>query len=398
MKKLNVRITKNGRFLKEAKERFIRRCPDGSPGVVFRRKAYRVLEDNTINIDDDYFDKEECPIVNTDSTIIKKIKTVDWYLESNKFGHYILFNGDQQLMEKVLLIMDDKGIEWLRADKSSRKSDNEIQYDWFIRLKSNLTRSKVLKIVEPILDDPIDISILKGRIQQDLLKQKDKEILILKQQLHAFNNNQEMLQLKAKFSKYQLNKLQKNLDQKKEIDTNELAQLKDDYSDKIKDAEDIVFEEIEKNEELVERINILTQEVEILKLKDNETITVTKVKMDTINLLSKWLKGMYPRLQIDDESLDVIANYFTRYEALCRQLNFLVFDREKFKSYGVKTAKSWFEAGKHIATGSDDNGRIYYRQHYNKNKYDYTLWIRIKRSQRKDFSLMVSFNKKLPSA
>ena len=79
-------------------------------------------------------------------------------------------------------------------------------------------------------------------------------------------------------------------------------------------------------------------------------------------------------------------------------LSLFVYDRKNFKSKNIKSIDGWNEFDCHIATGRNKNGRIYYRSHPIRSKYDYFIWVRMKRTQKKDFARMKSFNKDLTSA
>ena len=107
---------------------------------------------------------------------------------------------------------------------------------------------------------------------------------------------------------------------------------------------------------------------------------------------------MYPKLLFDEESFDIIANEYSNYGALFHQLSLFVYDRKNFKSKNIKSVDGWYEFDCHIATGRNKNGRIYYRSHPIRSKYDYFIWVRMKRTQKKDIARMKSFNKDLTSA
>jgi len=403
MKKVDVKIIKNGTIIKEAKDRYIRLCPDGSLGVVYRKKVYRLSDENTIDINDQAVDKTKCPIA-TERQLAKfddKSANVDlkWYLETNKFGHYIVFNGNEILVGIMLGVLDSNKIEWLRADKSGRKSDNGVQYDWFIRLKSREKRSRILSKITNILNDAyIEKESGKKSSNEDLLEKKDKEILKLKQDLAAYLQHQETLKLRAEFAEYERALVERDLSNIKENDIDRIEELKSEYKEAIKESEDLAYEEIEKRGELEEQVEILTQKLESMETKSNSSITLATIKMDTINLISNWLLGMYPKLLFDEESFDIIANEYSNYGALFHQLSLFVYDRKNFKSKNIKSIDGWNEFDCHIATGRNKNGRIYYRSHPTRSKYDYFIWVRMKRAQKKDFARMKSFNKHLTSA
>ena len=147
MKKLDIEVYNKGVFIREAKDRFYRECPDGSVGIVFKKKIYPVYDNNKIDLTSNNYEKEECPIIYYQKSKLHKTKDTEipfeWHLETNKFGHYIVFNGETQFFESILNLLDNYNISWLRADESIRESDNGIMYDWFIRLESKDEREIV---------------------------------------------------------------------------------------------------------------------------------------------------------------------------------------------------------------------------------------------------------------
>ena len=116
-----------------------------------------------------------------------------------------------------------------------------------------------------------------------------------------------------------------------------------------------------------------------------------KVKEVKINQLAEFLKAGYPTLHFDDESINVAATEFSNLNALIRQLKLLVEDHNH-KGVKVAGARGWWEADKHISTGKDNNGRLYFKPHP-ADRYTHYVRIRMKRTQKKDIASMARFDK-----
>ena len=75
--KLDVTITKDGDIIRIAKNRYLRKCPDGSNGVVYRKKVFKLYENSIIKIEEKHFEKESCPLlVSNQNDVSPKIRTV----------------------------------------------------------------------------------------------------------------------------------------------------------------------------------------------------------------------------------------------------------------------------------------------------------------------------------
>lgn len=59
----------------------------------------------------------------------------DYYVESNRLGHYLVFDGDDNTKERVVAHLEQNGMPVRYARKSIRPADNERRYDWFARLE-----------------------------------------------------------------------------------------------------------------------------------------------------------------------------------------------------------------------------------------------------------------------
>ena len=71
-----------------------------------------------------------------------------WYVETNRFGHYVVFDADEHVAEALAGRLDDVGLDVIRWDESFRPADNGIQYDWFVRLGFDGDKADVIRLVD----------------------------------------------------------------------------------------------------------------------------------------------------------------------------------------------------------------------------------------------------------
>ena len=262
MKKVDIQVFDNGDFLREARSRLYRRCPDGTTGVVFRKKVYPLIDINKIDISGNFFGKDECPLIETKTPKIKKNENKElpfnWYLETNKFGHYIVLDGDSQLFESVLNFLDGKNIDWIRADESTREADDGKQYDWFIRLDTKDDRQSVINHLQSIFNQFISsIPVESGydnlvkKYQQEIKDYKIKT-MEFKKVVDDLNRKLEISDSKVKSYKYELS----NFRQTKEEKYNSNAEL-----------ENQIEEYVEMAQELSDENMIIEKEYSLLKQK-----------------------------------------------------------------------------------------------------------------------------------
>jgi hypothetical protein len=131
--------------------RTLRKTPPGFVGVVFRGVVYPVHDDHSIDPADKYSLTQDCPFVGADEpwppfavAADRSLDRLDWYLETNTYGHYLVFDGDEALLQAVLdrLHLAELGVRYAR--RSVRPADNGRSYDWFVRLVGDgLSRAQV---------------------------------------------------------------------------------------------------------------------------------------------------------------------------------------------------------------------------------------------------------------
>jgi hypothetical protein len=382
VKKIDLLVYDNSLFIRDAKERNLRKCPNGDVGAVFRKKVYPIYDGNHIDIAKEYYDKDDCPIIkNFPKKQIKKIKskkTIDWYLESNKYGHYIVFNGDKIYFNSVLEHLDKMGVSWLRADQSTRSADNGRDYDWFIRLNTDDSRNSILDIINNAFDS---FELSDGDSAEKVLQSKNDEIDDLKIKIQKFAKYVSELELKLELEINTSSNLRNELSIIDDKDFS-IEQLKQTFESKIDRIEELALEEMEKKDDYKEQVDILSNE---LALSEQKNVISPNLRSSKINLFHKILKAIFPQFLFDDESIPVILDYYINLNPLFHQLRLMAFDESNFKSKEIHSS-SWQSSSSHISTGRDNTGRLYFKKIKNNKQYDTKIQVRIKKTQTNDFS------------
>lgn len=152
-------------FVAKAAGRPVRLMPDGVAGIVHKGSVYPLYEGDFIDLADDPVSKDECTqFVSADvatpyapghesAHIDGALGIEDWYLETNRFGHYLVFDGSEQAAERLVGAVDEVGLGVRGWGESWRPADNGAFYDWYIRLGFDGTRDKCMELVGTFLTD-----------------------------------------------------------------------------------------------------------------------------------------------------------------------------------------------------------------------------------------------------
>jgi hypothetical protein len=164
-KKLDVAVYDGDRLVAWLTARPVRLMPDGYAGVVYSGAVYPLHEGNYINVSDEPVDEDNCDrflaaysdipyrreVIPDDPSDGGHLGIDDWYLESNQFGHYLVFDASENAARRLVDAVQSHGLGVRRWDKSSRPADNGQFYDWFIRLGFTGSRDECLRRVENLL-------------------------------------------------------------------------------------------------------------------------------------------------------------------------------------------------------------------------------------------------------
>lgn len=193
--KRDVDVYDGSRHIERLAKRPVRLMPNNHAGIVYAGQVYPLKVGNRIDLADAPVKKALCtdfvmpsasipyaPGMGIHAAPSPRAALVDrWHVESNRFGHYLVFDASLAVAKQVVAVMDDVGLGVRRWDESVRESDNGILYDWFIRLKFNGSRDDCVdqirtaferggqvvtevRAATPEREDP-DLAILRLRIE-----------------------------------------------------------------------------------------------------------------------------------------------------------------------------------------------------------------------------------------
>lgn len=157
-----VEVHNGGKVVDGPFSRPVRLLPDGAAGVVYGGDVYPLYKDGRIDLADESVDKWSCPSFVLAGQAVpyarsrkpkgkSRLKIRDWYLESNKFGHYLVFDAAETTAAAVADLMGECGLGVRRWDASTRPAEDGVQYDWFIRLEFTGSREECLERVRAAL-------------------------------------------------------------------------------------------------------------------------------------------------------------------------------------------------------------------------------------------------------
>jgi hypothetical protein len=160
--KLTVSVYDGSRLVETLSDRPVRLTPDGKAGVVYAGEVYPVYSDNSISLGVRPTKKSLCysflspgakiPYAGRRAGATVAAAGIGrWYLESNRFGHYIVFDSTRDAASSLVDRLRNERISVVRWDASVRPADNGELYDWFVRLDYDGTAEQCRQAIAPIV-------------------------------------------------------------------------------------------------------------------------------------------------------------------------------------------------------------------------------------------------------
>lgn len=162
--KATAAVRRAGARVDVAESRPVRVCPDGTSGVVYAGDVYSLRKDldgEYISLEDATFAKERCSqFLRVEEARVysavsgqppRALSLERWSVESNKYGHYVVFDASEAAAETLVDHLDADGIGVRRWGPSVRSAADGHFYDWFIRLGAAATRDRAIAAVEDAL-------------------------------------------------------------------------------------------------------------------------------------------------------------------------------------------------------------------------------------------------------
>ncbi|HEY4753338.1 MAG TPA: hypothetical protein VIH37_08640, partial [Candidatus Limnocylindrales bacterium] len=147
--KVTVNVWRRGVVVDFATERPVRRLPDGVSGVVYGGDVYPLRRrdgGSAIDLGDAGIPKERCAsfVALTESlvfldahaaqSVVRTLVPDKWSIESNRFGHYVVFDGAETFADEVVARLEADDFVVKRWGASTRSAADGYFYDWFVRL------------------------------------------------------------------------------------------------------------------------------------------------------------------------------------------------------------------------------------------------------------------------
>jgi hypothetical protein len=159
-----VQVLDGSSVVDESIRRPVRLTPDGFAGVVYASAVYPLLSDNTVNIAGPSWEIEDCNrflLAGTEIPYVPRQGEAppgpefsgfggEWNVETNRFGHYIVFNASERIATGIVHALENGGLSVQRWDVSHRPASDGRFYDWFARLRFKGTHEECVARVSAI--------------------------------------------------------------------------------------------------------------------------------------------------------------------------------------------------------------------------------------------------------
>lgn len=431
---IDVAVSNGLSFSRLARNRPARILPTGYVGAVVGgivRPVYRHrLDCLSVDLMDAGFEPSVCPYWGENDSFLFVDDTradhnaaiVDYYIETNSYGHYVVFNGDESVLDDVASRLT-RSIGVRRFSTSHRPADNGVQYDWFVRLDFDGSREQAEDLVKFALshtDDEDGATDLAGHGEiSELIASLPKPLQLraAEEGLHQ-RGAPELVSWLGFVAETSLNdidsvklSLQEEIDrvtetalarqahfsQRESSDANEISLLKLQVGElrqallvQINDqtpAPDLqqqnaaleslqkenneLWREWQENETKLRSQTIELEEAkqQILQLmKENQRLEhsnrlprrISERLLQSLHVMLNTLSNM----DIHGDAAETIAD---RFENPVPVLNALVQlnGGDNAPSKRITTAEGWRELDRHINTGRCDRGRIYFKKQQN---------------------------------
>lgn len=142
---VDVSVRRGGKVIDSLPRRPIRVMSSGDAGVVYGGMVFPLHRGNFIDVQEESSSKGSClgyveqdesipyaPVTGSNSPVTTVSK---WYVETNQFGNYLVFDGSESTARDLVELMESTGLGVRRWDRSVRAADDGYTYDWFIRLE-----------------------------------------------------------------------------------------------------------------------------------------------------------------------------------------------------------------------------------------------------------------------
>lgn len=278
-----------------------------------------------------------------------------FFYDAYGFYAYVMMNGDEQAVDDVIRVMQQKGLKCPLKGKSQRRASNGLLYDWYIRVFDSDNKKPKKEVVEPILYRHFGVVPVEQQIEEfeNRIKKYQNELQSLQAKIQEETRSQEEILNSAITLEEKVNRLQEQ---------------NDELRKQIESYEQVVFEQQE--------------EIEYLKnLRKQMTADSSHKGFSDI------LQVLFPDMEFVRDTLDYLIEAEDRDWGLRTLVKVYTnsgdLRSKRYESVSVKGRKIWREV--------DSNGpsRIYYARVGNK----VHIYADRKREQRHTQNILNSYSK-----
>lgn len=161
-----VTVLDRGSPVETGVRRPVRLAPNGYAGVAYAGSVFPLHQGDVIDLSEPSWEKEDCyrflmagtepPYAPEAGTEPNADVNVQWHLESNTFGHYVVFDAPERVAAEVVATLESAGLEVQRWDVSHRPADDGRFYDWFARLRFKGSHDDAVALVGAALAGETD--------------------------------------------------------------------------------------------------------------------------------------------------------------------------------------------------------------------------------------------------
>ena len=401
---INVVVARNDEYIGWANSRPTWSLPNGNLGVVYRGLVMPVYSKRfesefSIEISDTGFEKENCSFWNKNipfktSDQSAQHDNLNWYIETNQFGHYLVFDGDELIADRVTDSLENNNIKIRSSGISNRCADNGYKYDWYLRLQFDGSRDEILELISRALeavlassDNEVPATALETELQQlrtsyedslNRLELRTNEYDELKHRYQDLNQEHQILQNKNNQNNQinlrkieQLNsnilrlEMSSNQANEKSTENQQLHLEKESLQARLTETEELYYNEADLRSS--EQIQAQTEINELQEVNRNLRIELTHAPTHRnknekyLTLLESTLSNLR-KVEFHPDASDTIAYYFQDNPSQIIQILFRLNAGENIPSRAIRGADGWFELNNHISTGQNSLGRIYFRR------------------------------------
>lgn len=411
-----VRVVDGLSTVDDAIRRPVRLTPDGYAGIVYAGAVYPLFADNVVDISGPSWELEDCNRFLLAGISIPYAPRQDvpqqfagfdgvWNVETNQFGHYVVFNASERVAMGVVDALETSGLSIQRWDVSHRQASDGKFYDWFARLRFKGTHNDVMTLVGSVFSRKASVadgvatvvpSPPTPTLLEDLEAQVEKlldQVVDLRDRLDASERQAALARERLAAATARESKLSGDLDRAlehqkslhdqiaelsrspeqsvetkallaKQSDTEELLELAFAENAELRSQLSAFRERAEQGEisimNLEASVHGLQERLEEMAEQERERRRLTTARLAPRRGVPGFLDSAFARLIFVLDSVEVLANLDAP-TAVMRSL--LRIDMGEVVGKDLESARGWREVSK-LATGiagSEDMGRIYYK-------------------------------------